>query len=282
MISINRKFASLFTPENRENIDYKALAKKHAPGWEHGRCYDINKLASIISKIPWSPIVWENGYRAKKNFISAYWCALDFDSGELTLDQAVNNVFCDYKHIIATTKHHQIEKDGLPPCDRFRVIVPFEYEIKNLKQYEQTLVILIRNVGADTACSDGGRFMWPSFDIVSINDDTEGFTADVLPIEMIKKTKPKRMNLEKIRKRPISIKTRRLIDNGCKQGMRNESCFAAAAELFEKGLTEDQIRKLIFPKLDPPFDSKEEDSIIKSAFKRVAKNIEGSCDGRRS
>ena len=79
----------------------------------------VRDLYSIIESHVWSPIIWKDGYRAKKNFTSARLLVLDFDDGNLTLEQAIEK-FEPYIHIIGTTKSHQIEK------------APKQYDVKTL------------------------------------------------------------------------------------------------------------------------------------------------------
>ena len=50
----------------------------------------FENIQNFISKKPWSPIVWANGYRAKKNFVSSSVISLDFDDGDWTVQDAID------------------------------------------------------------------------------------------------------------------------------------------------------------------------------------------------
>jgi hypothetical protein len=135
----------------------------------------MNRVAEGIVRFPWSPCVWRDGDKRNANFLYADLLALDFDSPEMPLAQAVN-AFSDMAHVIGTTKSHQREKNGVV-CDRFRVVLRLESRIENLGDFKETLSFAMRHYPADEACKDGGRFFWPCREIVSV--EPEGFTADV-------------------------------------------------------------------------------------------------------
>jgi hypothetical protein len=132
-----------------------------------------------IVRYPWSPCVWKDGDKRIANFLHADFIALDFDTPELPLAQAVN-VFCDYIHVIGTTKSHQKDKGGIV-CDRYRVVLRLGGRVESAEAFSATLGHAMRHYPADKACKDAGRFFWPCSEIVSVNDD--GFTADVMEPE---------------------------------------------------------------------------------------------------
>jgi hypothetical protein len=136
----------------------------------------IDRMAKCIVNYAWSPAVWKDGVRGKHNFLRADWYALDFDSGDLLLEDACN-LWCDMVHIIGTTKSHQINKGGLI-ADRFRVVVKLEKTITSLNHYEYFMgEILKRVLEADKACLDGARYFWPCKEIVSLS--SEGYVEEV-------------------------------------------------------------------------------------------------------
>ena len=80
----------------------------------------FQELQSFIISNNWSPIIFKNNYRKSINFKSCQFLVLDYDDG-YSLNKAIEE-FKNYKHIIATTKSHQVKK-GDKVCDRFRVIL---------------------------------------------------------------------------------------------------------------------------------------------------------------
>jgi len=125
----------------------------------------------------WSPIRWRFGVRKALKFQGASLCVFDFDEG-VSLEEAKENIFADCQYAIATTKSHQKGKDGKPPCDRFRVCIPFEREITSLDDYKFTMKRLADRYGADPACVDGARFFWP-FEGCEWWTNDEGLDMDV-------------------------------------------------------------------------------------------------------
>jgi len=81
-------------------------------------------LEDIFTHHNYSLNVWKDGRCCKQNYIGMTGIALDFDEG-VTLDQARER-FAPYIYIIHTTTSHQVTKGKNPPCDRFRVILPFK------------------------------------------------------------------------------------------------------------------------------------------------------------
>jgi len=114
----------------------------------------------LKSTFNYSPFIYENNYRLEKNskLEECNTLMLDFDDG-ITITQA-KELFKNYKHIIATTKSHQKEKNGYT-CDRFRLILPLEKNLDTtIEEYKQTMAFLILKYGNDKACKDIARFYY--------------------------------------------------------------------------------------------------------------------------
>lgn len=133
------------------------------------------RVRDIIANKIWSGIVWHGGRRKAEAFAFSDWAVLDFDSGEMTLREAVNT-FQDCIHVIGTTKSHQKDKGGTT-CDRFRVAVPWVYRIVDKVTYQYNIATLTRKYPADTQCKDLARLFFPCPEIVSVS--TEGYKFDV-------------------------------------------------------------------------------------------------------
>src|SRR5687767_274132 len=78
----------------------------------------VEDLSDLILRYPYSLGTFKDNYRKKENFIETRAIGLDFDAG-VTLEEATE-MFKDYMHIIAPTRSHRVEKNGVV-ADRFRV-----------------------------------------------------------------------------------------------------------------------------------------------------------------
>lgn len=123
-------------------------------------------FASLITHNVWSPIVWSQQKRKQSNFERCDYLALDIDDG-WTIKEAIEwATERKYSVIIATSKSHQIPKDDKPPCDRFRMVLPFEKTITDLDTYRYNMKEVMKLVPCDKATKDGARYFFPCRDIV--------------------------------------------------------------------------------------------------------------------
>lgn len=129
----------------------------------------FKNLGNITSNYNYSSSSYKDGYRKKSNVISiGNVIIFDFDDGSITIDEMEkylkkNNVTA----IIATTKSHQMEKNGKPKCDRYRLLIPFDEELKidvsDYSLFYQFMSEILRIEKAiDPACKDSSRFYYPS------------------------------------------------------------------------------------------------------------------------
>ncbi len=130
--------------------------------------YDsMDELAAVLSNDCWSPGIFNDRKRNILSLASLDLLVLDVDDGA-SLDDAKEK-FSAYKHIIATSKSHQKEKNG-KVCDRFRVVLFLTEPITNDKDFKVTWTFAYQQWPfIDRACKDSARFFYPSPNIVSIN-----------------------------------------------------------------------------------------------------------------
>ena len=140
---------------------------------------DFFRVEKAIKTHAWSNNVWDMGRRKEANWQFSDFCVFDFDDGIMTLENAIDNYFCDYQHIIGTTKSHQKQKGTSPPCDRFRVVIPWEQRIKDINKYRYNMRFYSQEFPSDKACKDGARYFAPCKQIVSTNFDDDGFRMEV-------------------------------------------------------------------------------------------------------
>jgi len=146
------------------------------------RCIDVRSpkdIAEIMMTCVWSPICWKNNQRNSDEFYCSDFLVLDFDDGKFTLDAAIEWAK-KYSHIIGTTKSHQKEKSGNPPCDRFRILIPWSQRIEDKNTYLQNMRRITSIMAADTSCKDAARIYQPCTKIVSHG---HGERAEVSPYE---------------------------------------------------------------------------------------------------
>ncbi len=221
--------------------------------WLIEKSTDIHVIAKKICEHVWSPIWWEGGVRKSENFKRADYLVFDFETHEMSVEDAVNR-FSDMKHIIGLTRNHQVDKgDGLRAVDRFRVLIKFMGPIKDRWSYEHTLKYSMKHYPCDQKCGDAARLFFPCKEIVSINDD--GFDADIQELENplnyyereVKELREKRKeySLRQKEEREISAFARNYLNNIIPLHERNETCHRMAKDLIRIGLSEEQTFELI-------------------------------------
>jgi hypothetical protein len=246
-------------------------AKNVASGYEE---LDWDELIpDVITQHPWSPIVFKNQYRRIANFLYADWIALDFDSPETTLAEAVR-IWSDSAHIIGTTRNHQkVKHPGLPkeqgPCDRFRVLLRSQKRCDNPMDYEFTVKNLQNRYYADSQATDPARFFYPCTSIVS----NTAFIPDMYFQEII-------LAPHIVYAKPVPATNGRYFAGAmlCSLmegqtppvGKRNETLYMVACDLASQGLAADRIFSILnplFPKARD-FTEKEVMRTIQSAVNK--------------
>lgn len=135
----------------------------------------IEELAAIISSYSWAPGVFTERRRLIANLSRIDLLVLDVDDG-CTLESA-RELFAPYRHIVATSRNHQKEKNGVV-CDRYRVVLFTSESLTSDHDFKSTWTRAHRLWPfIDDACKDSSRFFYASPTIVSIN--REGRTFEV-------------------------------------------------------------------------------------------------------
>lgn len=133
----------------------------------------------LVSRGNYSPFQYNNNYRKEinSNLDKCNCIMLDFDDG-MTIYEA-KLLFSQYKYIIATTKSHQKEKNGII-CDRFRLILPTNRTFENITidEYKMMMQILINRYGSDNATKDIARFYY-AYEHSQIEVNENGFLFDI-------------------------------------------------------------------------------------------------------
>lgn len=219
-------------------------------------------LEEVILKRNYSLGTFKNNERSKENFISAEAIGLDFDGG-MTLEEAKLS-FADYRHVIATTRNHQKEKNGVT-CDRFRVILFLTTPITNAQDFEATWHSLAKLAPAcDKACKDASRFFYPSQAVVSFN--LSG--TRVVPVKYVVKDSSEPIIGQR---GELAVNTLRFLAEGAPGGTWNTQLYKAARDMFQQGYTEEETLHKLSTMVNPHFSGKldtKDVSTIKSAFSK--------------
>lgn len=251
-------------PENYKNSYFTA-------GFKHFEPENIHVLAKWLCGIAWAPAVFQNGYRKKANFLYADFIALDFDNGELSLADAVQNVFCDMTHIIGTTKSHRVTKNGVS-CDRYRIILKLKERISSLKDYEYSLKQYAKPYldYIDYGCLEAARYYQPCKEIVSIEAD--GYLVDC-------KKAPE--NYGKFNNRKTEVygkalvippKARQILRTKLYNvGNRNSELFRCACLMLRAGFDGQDVEDLIHSSKCTNLEPQEISKVIANATKTVMK-----------
>ena len=208
----------------------------------HFKCIEVRTakdLASIMTSAVWSPICWINNQRKSDDFYCSDFLVLDYDDGDITLEEAVAWAQ-KYCHVIGTTKNHQKEKNGVV-CDRFRVAVPWETRIEDLNTYRQNMERILSNMGSDQACKDGGRLYQPCTKIVSIGP---GEKAKWWPYEAPKPRDLSPSYYELTKTIPPWLQD--MMVTQPPEGMRNKTAYKIAYYLARYGFSEQECRSAVF------------------------------------
>lgn len=236
----------------------------------------IQELAKLITTGPYCLGTYRDNYRNKSNFIQCQAIALDFDEG-LTIDAAVEE-FKDYRHIIAPSRSHQKEKNGLV-CDRFRVILFTAQPITDEATYYATWFDVAEAwPQLDPMCKDPSRMWYASTSIYHTNIEG-GFVKPVAP-----PPKPEPADTVDLStllpgdRGKLSRSTQDFLENGIDQGGRNHSTFKAAKEFQQNLYTYDEAVETIVTALQnngtiaPDFTEREVRATVKSAFNSEPKH----------
>ena len=141
-------------------ISYKVGLNEQDPTGFIADRLPLDRVADLVrSAGQYSAVQFQGGYRCAKNAIpGSELIILDYDAG-VTLVDAVE-MFRQYIGIVATTRSHQKEKNGVV-CDRFRVILPTLRPVKlEAVEFSKMMKEVIHNYGTDKACSDMSRMYY--------------------------------------------------------------------------------------------------------------------------
>lgn len=200
--------------------------------------YDsIEELAAIISSYSWAPGVFEGRKRTILTLSRVDLLVLDVDDG-CSLEGA-RELFAPYKHIIATSRNHQKEKNGVI-CDRFRVVLFLSDSCTSDRDFKATWSRAQRFWPfIDDACKDSSRFFYASPEVVSINREGRSFEVNSAP-DTPSAPVVVRTNIEGP-KGDLWKSTYRFLAEGAPAGQRHLELVKAVGNMREQGYSHPEV-----------------------------------------
>lgn len=198
----------------------------------------LHELGDIITRTNWSCGTFKDNHRNIENFISSNFMALDIDEG-CSIEEAARRLK-PYSHIIAPSKSHKREKNGVI-ADRFRIVVVLDEEVNNKDDYYQTYAELMKLFPeADKACKDPSRFFYPSKEIYSVQVNKDRIkpkkyvppSSDKPPIAVAKKGQLSRPTLD-------------FLQFGAPAGTRHGRLYKATKDALENNYTKEEFIALV-------------------------------------
>ncbi len=199
----------------------------------------VEELAAIITEYDWAPAVFSNRKRTISNMTRLDLMVLDVDDG-CTLEEAKER-FSRHQHIIATSRNHQKEKNGVT-ADRFRVILFLNEPILDDKDYKQTWMSLYRaHPFIDEACKDSARFFYASPEVVSLKTAgmrviAEKYVAPIAPVKVVSTSSVKG---------DLWKSTLEFLTLGAPAGGRHQALVAAVGNMREQGYDQAEVIEMV-------------------------------------
>lgn len=237
----------------------------------------LKKLSELICVKHYSLSTFLNSYRNKSNFLQAEAIGLDFDDG-MSLEEA-EEAFKDYAHIIAPTRSHGKDKNGVI-ADRFRVILLLDSPITDADTFEATWFSLANKFPKlDRSCKDASRFFYESQYIHAMREDG----LKVEPVSPPPKPEKRTVDLATLppgARGKLSKKSLAFLESGDigDEAGRNRATFMCSKDLQQNLYSYEEAEDLIMSALTengtiaPSFTEQEVVTTIRSAYNTEAKH----------
>jgi hypothetical protein len=135
---------------------------------------DFSEIIYLIINFNYSAGLFKRNFRSNKSFVNTDIIIFDIDdeqpNNKSILD--VSNQLKSYKHILSTTKSHQISKNGIV-CDRYRILFFLDQHINSVASYKATVhkIEQLFNLKTDPKTNSPARFYFMSAKIISSNEN---------------------------------------------------------------------------------------------------------------
>jgi len=253
---------------------------------------DIDELQKVVCCTSWSPFQFRyvtdfltkkgklvtGNYRETSCFKSTSLLVYDIDDGFLLSEGIDLCAKLAVGFVVGTTKSHQKEKKGKPPCDRYRIILPLNRTITDPSEFQAVWQHFAQDFGVDPSCKDLARYYQPCKEIVA---NASGSHVDVnLILQNRNESPPPKFNMKAgaggsgdgDRYGQLSRSTLDFIANGRKADESwHGRFFKAATDLREQGYpVEEARRRLNFAAKDElGCLDKEDENQIRDVYARV-------------
>lgn len=207
--------------------------------------YDtIYDLAAIISDKSWAPGIFSTRKRTISNLARIELLVLDVDDG-CTLVEALEH-FKDFKHIIATSRSHQKEKNGVV-CDRFRVVLFLDSQLDKDQDFKATWDTAHKRWPfIDRACKDSSRFFYPSPEIISIHDNRQEYATSVATMAAKTESNNGIASIEHLgTKGELWKSTLAFLLEGAPAGQRHNELIKAVGNMREQGYSQNEVVSMV-------------------------------------
>lgn len=222
----------------------KDYGRFFAKGWQQLEVKRAADFAAVMTSRVWSPARLNGDRRCLEAFAGSRLLALDFETPDYTLAQAMRE-WCDTIHWIGTTRNHQREKGGIT-CDRFRLVVPWTAEITDPELYRYNYHLVGDAYGADLQCKDTARLFYPCQTVVSMNVEGEFQPVKPLPEGWLARRRHYEQRRELYARAGfIPLSVRRKLDQVVPTGKRNTTWYGFAKDLAPYGFESPRILELI-------------------------------------
>lgn len=146
-----------------------SVSKEHITYGYVTQIVPFRKLAEVTGRYNYSASVFKGGHRLGSNVESLGNVMIyDFDDGVISLDEMESFLWENgVSAMLATSKSHQKEKNGLRACDRFRLFLPMHRRLKIAKDDYSLFYCFVAELfdiadAIDSACKDASRFYYPN------------------------------------------------------------------------------------------------------------------------
>lgn len=215
-------------------------------------------LPSLITSTSWAPGAFTENRRQIKYLESIALLVLDIDDG-MTIEEC-RLLFGPYRHIIGTSKSHQLPKADKAACDRFRVLLELSEPLTNDLDYKATWFTVQKYCPViDPACKDASRFFFPCKEIVSVNEGQQWLVTKApqtqpkpqAPVSAGAKLKP-------------SKRTQNFQMNGAPAGEWHGELVAACMDLKQQQWSQSEAQRYlsVFHELDDEHDLQTIDDVF--------------------
>ena len=205
----------------------------------------LKELSTLVTTDGYNFLTFhsKNGNRNDNAMLDEFnLIAFDIDSGS-TLSY-VKELLRDYMYLIYTTRNHQKEKHGTI-CDRFRILLPLNYNLKLQKEgYQEFIknILKILPINDDTQTIQPSR-LWYCNGEAEVFMNENGKLFDAIPFLPFRKEFHQKEAMMKEVKAPDDvIGLYKWFLFNMQTGNRNGMFFRFAMVLLDKGYSYDEIR----------------------------------------